>query len=128
MVAKTHTSIPAKQIDDEMRRCGRCVVRLPNTTLEFELSSRGVEVNADGMRYVMYQERNIERDCITFRVTVDGRWECLATQKGYDGMSYFEVLDKAGDPFYFYRPGEYVSVGALASPANEKRKVLLLCL
>jgi hypothetical protein len=40
-------------------------------------------------------------------------------------MSHFEVLDWAGDPFY--RPGEYVSVGTLASPANEKRKVLLLC-
>jgi hypothetical protein len=125
MVTKTHTSLPAKTIDDEIRRCGRCLVRLPNTHLEFELTRRGVEVNAGGTRYVMHQARDFERDGVVFSVTVDGRWVCKASQYGYDGTSTFEVLDWAGDPFY--RPGEYVSVGTLASPANEKRKVLLLC-
>ena len=148
MVTKTHVRLPAKTIDDSIRSGGRCNVHLQNTPILFEVTRRGVEVIYNGNHYTMYQERNIERDCIVFRVTVDGRWECLAAQEGFDGMSYFEVIDKAGDPFKtqykyeqygvdvpltndagdpLYRPGEYVSVGALTSPAYEKKKVLLLC-
>jgi hypothetical protein len=108
-------------------------VRLPNTSLEFEITRRGVEVNAEGMRYVMYQERNIERDSIVFSVTVDGRWVCRVSQCGYDGTSTFEVLDKCGDPIVRnddYWEKEYAAAfqtPLLTSPANEKRKVLLLC-
>jgi hypothetical protein len=145
MVTKAHTSIPAREIDAEMRRRGCCVVHLPNTAIRFEISVRGVEVNADGMRYVMQQQRDLNRDCITFRVTVDGRWECLAAQEGFDGMSYFEVLDKAGDPFADnnrYQPGpsslhwerastqgECASVGAKPTwhEVYERNKKLLLC-
>jgi hypothetical protein len=120
-------------------------VRLPNTSLEFEITRRGVEVNAGGTRYVMYQERNIERDNIVFSVTVDGRWVCRVSQYGYDGTSTFEVLDKGGDPFktqYKYEQygldvpltgdaaagiSSYTQGRATAALANEKRKVLLLC-
>lgn len=134
MVVKYHTTVPAQQIDDELRRSGRCRVRLPNTIIEFEITHRGVEVVAENMRYVMHQYRDVHREWVTFSVTVDGRCECT-THEGFDGQVHFYVLDKAGDPMtvvgvdqYGSPKREQYSIDRLTSPANEKRKkVLLLC-
>jgi hypothetical protein len=129
VVIKYHTTLPAQQIDDALRRSGLCVVRIPDTIIEFEITHRGVEVVAENMRYVMYQERDFCRDMLEF--TVDGRWECRAWQEGFDGLSHFEVIDKAGDPFRIHDATEYNTKYAamLTPPANERRKkLILLCL
>jgi hypothetical protein len=124
MATKATTTVSAEHIDEALRQRGQLTVRVNDSPMLFELTRRGVEVNAGGTRYVMCQARDIERDCITFRVKVDGRWECTATQ-GRDGVSHFEVIDKAGDPFGItgYTRGEL-----MPTTTNEKRnRVLLLC-
>lgn len=134
MAVKYHTTVPAQHIDEELRRSGRCRVRLPGTIIEFEITHHGVEVVVEGTRYVMHQERDFERDGIVFFVTIDQRWVCRASQYGYDGTSTFEVLDKAGDPFEHrndaYWEKEYTAafqMPLLASPDDKRKKVLLLC-
>ena len=124
MATKATTTVSTEHIDTALRSQGQLTVRVNGSPMLFEITRRGVEVNAGGTRYVMHQSRDIERGCITFRVKVDGRWECTATQ-GFDGMNYFEVLDKVGDPFGIagYTRGELIP-----TTTNEKRnRVLLLC-
>lgn len=121
MVTKSHITVQEKYIADELRRLGRCVVRLPNTAIEFEISHRGVEVVADGTRYMMLRDRDICYDRVEFYVKIHNRWECRATQESFDGLRHFEVIDKAGDPF------EHSMECLLKAPSNDKRKKVLLC-
>lgn len=133
MITKRHTAVPPVQyIDDELRRSGRCVVRLPNTAIEFEITYRGVEVVFDGSRYVMMCDRDIRYDRMEFYVKIHNRWDCRAMQEGIGSVSHFEVIDKAGDPLEaedtdWVRGAQYYPDHLV--PTNEKRKkqVLLLC-
>ncbi len=118
-MASTYTArVSAGKLDDDMRRCGRVVVRVPGCKCEFSVEPGKVTLhNGEGMNYVMRYQRRIEYDDVLCEVGTP-RYRATATQVGYYGEAEFTVTDLWGEKY----------AEAFSTPINEKRKqVLLLC-
>lgn len=150
-MASTHTAcVPARQLDADVRRCGRAVVRVPGCKGEFSVEPGKMTFHdGEGMNYVMYVQRRIEFDDVLCTVETP-RYSVRATQTGFEGKAVFTVTDnydRAPTPFTQYIATSPVvhssddfldAMGAVTSlmrgssvpytPLNKKRrKVLLLC-
>ena len=150
-MASTRTArVPAGKLDDDMRRCGRAIVRVPGCKCEFSVEpGKVIFHDGEGMNYVMYPERDFERDAVLCRVDTP-RYRATATQVGYCGEAEFTVTANWGstpvptpcivtspagdshDDFLDASMGCVTSYmrgfGAPYTTLNRKRKkVLLLC-
>ncbi len=134
-MASTHTArVPADTLDDEMRRRGRVVVRVPGCKCEFSVEpGKVIFHDGEGTNFVMYPKRDFYRDSVLCSVDTT-RYRATATQVGYHGEAEFTVTDLWGSTPVPQRDShddaywEEKYAEAFNTPINEERKkVLLLC-
>lgn len=128
-MASTHTTrVPAGKLDDDMRRCGRAIVRVPGTPCEFSVEpGKVIFHDGEGMNYVMYPERDFERDAVLCRVDTP-RYRATATQVGYCGEAEFTVTVLATGPSHddFLDPCR-MGAELMNRSFSRRNQVLLLC-
>lgn len=124
MATRANTAVKVSDIDEDLRRKGRCDVRLPGVPAVFTITHRGVEVAYANTRYMMMEERLVDGS-VVFTVSIGGnRFECTATQGALDGVARFYVIDRTTKPLD--KP-QYVLLGWPDHAPTPSKKMLLLC-
>jgi hypothetical protein len=125
-----HTSVLARDIDEQLHYKGYSEVRFPDTGIRFEVrKGNGVIVHRGTYAHPMQSHWDPALDQTLFTVSFDNV-KCRAVQEeGFEGMARFEVYsDGYDDQLEAYGYTSDYMRGVSPSPPTDRRKqALLLC-